>query len=445
MGSSVSFDVKVRHQGDTESGNKGAMPIKVLHLARAAAASPALTAHSFIDEEILALRDAGVKCWLVSGSPGPSEYREHVPVVTLTKPVRLTEIADVAIFGAMRVRHLMSPALWRPRTLFRTLRFEHTAAQLVLRERIDLIHSHFGWPAGFGGTLAGAQTGVPVVASLRGMDLLADDSLGYGLRSDGFYDRAIARLLRTAARTVYATEFMRREGVAAGAPRDRTAVVRKGVDLERFRPSRDRPSAQRSLGLGSPVILAVGQLRPRKGYRTILGALAELTSLSWTLVICGEGPDRPFLEALARTLAIADRIRFAGSVSRADVARYFAAADIFVHAAILEAAGNVVLEGLASGCAVVATDSGGPAEYVCDGETGLVVPPENRTALAAVLRRLLQQPGLRQRLSAAARRHAEAELSYGRMVSDLIALYDDVISAARCATRPAESVPLASA
>jgi glycosyltransferase involved in cell wall biosynthesis len=180
-------------------------------------------------------------------------------------------------------------AVRNAREFVHALRIEAAAADVITREQIDVVHSNFGWPGGFGGVVAAAATDVPLVASLRGMDLLVRDDIGYGLRRDAGYRAALTGLLRRAARTVYATEFMRREGVAAGAPPARTSVVRKGVDLQRFRPAADRAAAARALGFEAPMMLAVGGLGPRKGYGDLLDALGSLDSFQWTLALCGEG------------------------------------------------------------------------------------------------------------------------------------------------------------
>ena len=129
-----------------------------------------------------------------------------------------------------------------------------------------------------------------------------------------------------------------------------------------FHPATNRGECQTALGVTGPVILGVGILGPRKGYEQLIDALARLGERPWTLLLCGEGMLRDALEARARALGFADRIRFLGWVPRTDIPRYFAAADVFVHPALLEAAGNVILEAQASGCATIATDCGGPSE-----------------------------------------------------------------------------------
>ena len=372
--------------------------MKVLHLAPPAAKPNALTAHSFIDEEILGLRDAGISCYVLGDAVGQSGVRHGIPVaapIVLPRPHKLRRLMS---FAHGHARTLPVAALRNPRQLAHALGIEDSAAELIQREQIDLVHSHFGWPGGFGGVLAAAAAGVPLIAGLRGMDVLVNDEIGYGLRRDPAYRSSLDILLRGAQRTLYATDFLRREGIGAGSRPDRAVIVRKGVDLRRFRPAADRAADQAALGLAGPVILGVGILGPRKGYHHLLDALGSLTDAPWTLALCGEGAHRNALELQARRLGLADRVRFLGWVPRSEIGRYFGAADIFVHTALVEAAGNVILEAQAAGCAVVTSDSGGPPEYIVPGETGMVVPPEDPAALGLALRALLEQPELRERL-----------------------------------------------
>jgi len=402
--------------------------IRVLHLAPSAADPGRLTAHSFIDEEILALRDSGVDCMVLSDAASAIERRHGVTMVPVAKSPGFGEVGTAARFAA---RHaLRIPWYGSPWELFHGVRIELVAARAIAAYRVDVVHSHFGWPAGFGGALAAAETGVPVVASLRGMDLLRSDALGYGLRREAAFDRALRRLLATATRTVYATEFMRTAGIEAGAPPERTALIRKGVDLSRFHPAADRRAARRAVGVHTPIVLAAGTLIPRKGYNVLLNALAPLAGLPWTLVLCGDGPDRPLLEAQALAVGLRDRVRFAGIVDRDTIARYFSAADLFVHPCPIEAAGNVVLEALAAGVPVVCTDTGGPQEYIVDGPTGFLLPAGDRAALTRQIRALLEQPAVRASASLAARTMAERRYEYRRMIGEYVAVYESCRAAA---------------
>lgn len=399
--------------------------MKVLVLAPAppiGAPRGALTAHSFIDEELLGLSRAGVQVLVLSENDSAAVRRGLVRTVPLQGP----RVRDVIPVLAAFARHAADPGVitWRAaRERIHACRIDHAVRRAIASESVSLVHTHFGWPNGLGGLEAAQALGVPLVASFRGMDLLVREEFQHGLRRNRAYDAAVRRLARAATVTVYASDFMRRAGIEAGAPPEGALVVRKGVNLRRFMPAPDRTLAQERLGVQGPMLLAVGQLKPLKAYAALLEALSPLRHLRWTLVICGEGPERGSLERRARQRDLNGRVVFAGHVSRERIPAFFAAADLFVHPARVEAAGNVVLEALASGCPVVCTDAGGPAEYVEDGETGIVVPSGDVQALSKAVRALLQHAPVRRAMSEAARRRSELEYSRERFVSDLIKMY----------------------
>jgi glycosyltransferase involved in cell wall biosynthesis len=396
--------------------------LNVLYLVPPARNSSSLAAHSFIDEEIRALRRAGISAYVLTDVPHGATV-DGVEIVGLPRPA----LKDACRLAGLPLRHpriVRATAGAAPaRRVVRALRIDRAAAAVVRRQRIDVIHSHFGWPGGFGGSLAAADTGTPLVASIRGMDVLTQPDLNHGLRLDPAYDLAVRHLLRSASHVVTASSFVRNAALALGAPSDRTTVIPKGVDTDRFAPAPDPSALKTALGLHGPVLLAVGNLKRLKGFDVLLDALHLLRGSEWTAVICGTGEDRAALEAKAHALGIGSRVQFRGQVPRTDIPRLFAAADLFVHASLLEAAGNVVLEALSSGLPVVCTSSGGPAEYVSEGKTGFVVPVGDAPALAAGIDALLGDPRLRERFGASARRVVEDRYSYGRMVRDLLEIY----------------------
>jgi glycosyltransferase involved in cell wall biosynthesis len=405
--------------------------MRVLYLAPQPKQPDRLSAYTFLDEEILGLAAAGVEPYVLS---------TRVAQDTEVGPVKIRALPASArsLTGALRflVTHRAAvPALdlCRPRELYRSLTIERAAAAIVEAEQIDVIHSHFGWPGSFGGMLARAATARPLIACLRGADLLVDRSAAYGRRDDPYHDRTIRRLLATADRTVYFSTFMRDTGIASGAPAARAHIVRKGVDLSHFAPLRDaadRAALKRRLFLPDrPMILTVAGLIRRKGVHHLLEAAARLRDThDFSLVICGDGVEREPLERLSETLGLAGRTSFRGRVDRATIAHYFAACDVYVLASTLEAAGNVLLEAMAAARPVICTASGGPAEYVRDGETGFVVSVGDVAALAARLDRLLDDPALADRLGERGRRLAEEGYAFDRMAEDIVALYTTLLA-----------------
>lgn len=181
------------------------------------------------------------------------------------------------------------------------------------------------------------------------------------------------------------------------------------------------PAARASLATpeGVPLALALGRLHPNKGFDTLIAALAQVPELH--LWLAGEGELRDALERQARSLGVASRLRFLGW--REDTAALLAAADLLVCPSRLEPLGNVVIEAWAAGVPVVATASDGPAALIAEGRTGVLVPVDDATALAAALRRLAGDPALRARLAASGRAAYEAEFAETRVVG----LYRDFL------------------
>lgn len=402
--------------------------MKVLYLVPQPKQADRLSAYTFLDEEIQALAEAGVQAFVLSRKISTDTWSGPVRLKAATKSsYRRTDVAAFVARNRARIpwRNVMEPG-----QLYHAGRFEYQAAQMVAHEGIHLIHSHFAWPEGFGGILTQASTARPLVASLRGTDILLDKTIDYGRRESASYERALRRLLGAADRTVYFSRYMRDQAVALGARPEATRVIRKGVDLSHFLPADDRPALRQALGLGTrPMILTVAGLIPRKGIHHVLEALARLPTHDFTFVVCGEGPERARLEALSATLGLSDRTRFVGQIDRSLIPRYFAACDVFVLASSLEAAGNVLFEAMAAARPIVCTASGGPPEYVRNGETGFVVPVNDPQAMAARIRELLDDGVLQERLGREGRRHTVGEFDFRRMVADLLDVYEEVLRA----------------
>ena len=204
------------------------------------------------------------------------------------------------------------------------------------------------------------------------------------------------------------------------APRERLRVVYNGVDTQRFHPLVPA-SATASLG----PIVTVGRLVPQKNHALFLRAAQRLAGEipGVRFVIVGDGPLRASLAAQALRLGISDRVDFAGE--RSDVSELLRGASVFWLTSRWEGLPNVVLEALASGVPVVATDVGGTRELVRAGVEGFVVASEDHDAFVRHSRALLNDGALRQRFREAARARAE-EFSVGQMVGAFARLYEAV-------------------
>jgi glycosyltransferase involved in cell wall biosynthesis len=172
-----------------------------------------------------------------------------------------------------------------------------------------------------------------------------------------------------------------------GLPADRVQVVHHGVDPDKFRAG-DRRAARRALGLPPDrhILGAAGLLVSAKGMHTAVEACARLDG-NPLLCILGDGPERPRLEAQARSLGAA--VRFCGW--RRDMPVWLRALDLLVHPSRTEGFSTVLLEAMASGCPVVATGVGGVPELLAGGRRGTLVPAGNRAALASALGEVLAE------------------------------------------------------
>jgi len=216
-------------------------------------------------------------------------------------------------------------------------------------------------------------------------------------------------LTRRAARAICITEALRRFNVErVGLPARKLAVVPYGLD--------EPPTAWGPNELELPegkLVVAVSRLVPQKGLDVAVDAMAGIDA---TLVVLGEGPERARLETLARTLGV--RVLLPGRVG--DVAAVLRRADVLVHPARWEGFGLAILEAMLCGLPVVATRVSSIPEIVADGETGVLVPPDDPSALAGALVRVLGEPG---ELGAHGLARARAEFSVARMAERTLTTY----------------------
>jgi glycosyltransferase involved in cell wall biosynthesis len=214
----------------------------------------------------------------------------------------------------------------------------------------------------------------------------------------------LLRATRTAAlkraRHVFCpSAYLRRVALGWGLEPERVSVLpNPAPDVPQMAP---RDELRRELELDGNVLVFAGRLGPQKAVGVLLVALADVDGVS--LVIAGDGPERAALERRAAELARLDgRVRFLGSVPRETVLRLFRAADASVLPSAWENFPHTVVEALAVGCPVIATSVGGVPEVVRDGENGLLVAPNDASALGEAIERFFTDAALRQRLVAAA-------------------------------------------
>jgi glycosyltransferase involved in cell wall biosynthesis len=264
---------------------------------------------------------------------------------------------------------------------------------LCRRVRPDVVHAHSS-KVGILGRLAAALARVPVrIYTVHGWSFAAYGGAGGRLY---LWLERLVRPLTTAI--VCVSESAREQGLAAQAcDRERSIVIHNGVDVESFTES-PRHGAP-------PRIVSVGRFAYPKDFATLVEALERVDG-DYRAWLVGEGPLLPEVEEALGAPRLAERVQLLGS--RDDVPGLLAASEVFVLSSRSEGFPVSIVEAMAAGLPVVASDVGGVAEAVADGETGLLVPPGDPAALAEAVGRLLGDVELRQRLGAAGRARARA-------------------------------------
>jgi len=263
---------------------------------------------------------------------------------------------------------------WTPDLLFRS------ALSAVRRLQaagltFDVIDAHYFYPDGVAAARLSEALRLPVVITGRGTDLtLIPNEPGPRARITWAIGRATAALA--------VCDDLGQRLIALGAPESRTLVLRNGVDLDLFRPG-DRAQVRARFGLSGFTLLSVGALIPRKGHHLAIEAVAARPDC--TLLIAGGGDQRAELEALVRRSDVGDRVRLLGEVPHADLPALYSAADALVLASEREGWANVLLEAMACGTPVLATDVNGTAEVVRAPEAGRLVAERSAPAIAHAL------------------------------------------------------------
>lgn len=281
----------------------------------------------------------------------------------------------------------------------------------------DLVHTHLVH-ADVYGVLAVARTGAVLVSTKHN-----DDPFRSGRM------RHLERLLtRRTARVVCITEALARfNEEVVGLPAAKLRVVHYGLDEP---PAPWGPPGGPDIPDEVPVLLVVGRLVRQKGVDVAIAALARVREQhpDTRLVVLGEGPLRAELGALAAQLGLSDAVSLPGRVG--DVSWWYRRASVVVHPSRWEGFGLALLEAMLCERPIVGSDVSSIPEIVVDGETGLLVPPDDPESLAEAASALLDDPARARALGAAGLERARTEFSVARMADRTLAVYEEALASA---------------
>jgi len=291
---------------------------------------------------------------------------------------------------------------------------------LIATRRFELVHLNephaltAAW-------LAGAHAHPPLLLSRR---------IGFPLRKNAVSQARYRAVERFVANSTEVARSLLDSGIAE----ERISIVNEGVEIFPLRTLEQRSSARKHWGVreGKFLFGCVSVFVPEKGQRHLIEALALVRALhpEVRLLLAGDGPCRAELEALAKRLGQAKAVLFPGFVK--EVAQVYAALDAFAFPSEFEGLGTALQAAMAAGLPCISTKRGALGEVVDSERTALVAEPSGKE-FAALMLRLINDEGLRRKLSDAGRREVEQRFSAGRMVENTLCVYEDVLKKRRTA------------
>ena len=300
----------------------------------------------------------------------------------------------------------------------------------------QLLHSHT-WYANLAGHLGAMLYDIPHVMTMHSLEALRPwkaEQLGGGYTVSSWCERVAAA---SAAAVVAVSDGMRADIMAAypEIPAERIRVIRNGIDTLEYQPDPGTDVLERyGVDLGRPYVIFVGRITRQKGVPVLLRAASRLVPEAQLVLLAGAA-DTP--EQLAEVTELVDGLRANRSgifwipemLPKTEVIQFLTHAAVFAIPSVYEPLGIVNLEAMACGTAVVGSRTGGIPEVVADGETGLLVPPDDPRALVEALNALLRDPARARAMGQAGRKRAIAEFGWPAIAAQTADLYTELVHA----------------
>lgn len=299
----------------------------------------------------------------------------------------------------------------------------------------DVVHAHLPPPlsAHYAADACEAR-GVPLVLTYH-CDVEIPSPVGSLIET--VYRRSLGEsTLRRARQVIVTTRTY--AATSRAVWRHSPVVIPNAVDVHRFDPGIDGMAVRQKLKIppDRPVVLLVGRIVAHKGVEHFIEASRYLPGVQF--LVAGEGTHLESMERFADRLGVEDRIRFLGRISQENLPKVYAACDIFVLPSVsrLEAFGIVALEAMATGKPVVVADIPGVREVIEDGVEGLLADPVNPQDLAEKIRRLLEDPALREEMGRRGREKVLASFTTEAVTDQVLQVYRDVVARRQATARP---------
>lgn len=279
-----------------------------------------------------------------------------------------------------------------------------SAWRLIQKIHPSIIHAHWIFPQGFIAVVLGKIFNIPIIITAHGGDAFA------------LKGSILAKIKRwTITNSSSWTSNTNSTAFAFGNNISKPEIIPMGIDYKKF-SSGNSESLRSNIATETVILLFVGRLVEKKGCRDLLEAYSLLPNnyqKNIQLWIIGDGTERENLTVLSKSLKIEDKVIFYGKLPNELLPKYYAAADIFIAPSITDASGDtegqgvMLLEALASGTAIITTNTGGITEVITHNKTGIIVPPNSPDKLKDAIQLLIENPKKRNKLSKEGKTHAQ--------------------------------------
>ncbi|MEK7449978.1 MAG: glycosyltransferase family 4 protein [Planctomycetota bacterium] len=335
--------------------------------------------------------------------------------------------ARIKFFPVTSFRREISP--------FNDLKAFWSLYQCIKKEKFDIVHTHTS-KAGILGRLAARLSGVPVIIHTPHGSIYHPT---YYSRIPLFFFSLLEKAAsRFTDRIIVLSEREKEEYLNYRiAPPDKFLVIRGGIDVEKFIPvpspagkvSINITAKKKELGIPADglVVGNIARLSPEKGHLFCFEAFKRVveTIPNVYLLIVGSGPMEGLIKRRINELNLTEKVIMTGY--RSDIPEILPVLDVSVHSSCWEGLPHAMVEAMLAGRPVVATDAGGMREAHIPGETGLIVPVNNPSALAEAMIRLLKDKALAQRMGQSARERAKQMFNLEKMIQKHRELYEELM------------------
>lgn len=296
---------------------------------------------------------------------------------------------------------------------------------LVKKKKYDVINTHFAVPTGPAGVVISYFSGVPNVLSLHGSDIY-NPVRGSSPEKHAVLRWAVRCSLKEASRVIANSQAIKTKAENIYRPGRKIDIVPLGMRILEVLPPDRGALSMKPDGL---YLTSIGRMAKVKGYGILIKAVKVLKEkgIDVHLILIGDGPQRKALQELSEKLGLSSSIKFTGWLESDEKFKFLAASDIYVMSSIHEGFGVVLLEAMAAGVPIIATDQGGQTDIIKDSRSGILIPPGKAEKLAEAVLSLAKDPKKRENISTFNKSYVK-EYDISRIAERYLDIFNEAIN-----------------